>query len=85
MLRVLLLALMLGGCAYNGEPPSQSVVAEQVESIDQSSVATVNNQDMPPWMFFTVILLAGWAIPTPSSMFMGVGSAVTGAVRLFRG
>jgi len=74
---VVLCALMAGlflfGCA--GTAP-QEVVAETVDTINQTSSVVTN--EMEPWVLGVIILLAGWAIPSPTEMIKGIAN-------LFRG
>lgn len=54
---------------------------------EAQTIQQITNQ-LPPWMFGLVILLAGWAIPTPKecfAMLKGViGSVFTGAGGLIK-
>ena len=69
---VILCALMLGhfisGCA--GIPAPQEVVAETVDTVNQTSNVITNQ--LEPWVLGVIILLAGWAIPSPAEMFGGL-------------
>ena len=60
--------LCFSSCASS--PAPQEVSAETIGVVDQTS--QIINQQMPVWMFGVVILLAGWAIPTPKVMFKGI-------------
>ena len=42
---------------------------------EAKTISQITNQ-MPMWMFAVVILLAGWAIPTPRECMLGVKSLV---------
>ena len=42
------------------------------------TVQQISNQ-MPMWMFATVMILAGWAIPTPKECLLGLGIVLNGA------
>ena len=68
MVRVCLIViaiLMLAGCTM---APPQEVIAETIGTVDQtSSVITNTGMDFKTLLVF--VLLAGWAIPSPSEMF----------------
>lgn len=67
VLTVMMTCLLLLGCA--GVPAPQEVVAESIDSVNQSSNVVTN--EMEPWVLGIIILLAGWAIPSPYEMFRG--------------
>lgn len=71
--------LILTGCA--GVPAPQEVVAETVDTINQTSNIVTN--EMEPWMLGVIILLAGWAIPSPGEMIRGLFSFIASIRKLF--
>ena len=73
--------LVLWGCS--AVPTPQAVTAESIDSVQQTSNVITN--EISPWIMGIVILLAGWAIPSPAEMFKGVGSFIINAVKLFKG
>lgn len=80
MIRLLLLTLLLVGCS--SVPGSQEVVAETVDTVNQSS--SVINNDLEPWVLGVIILLAGWAIPSPGEMLRGLVSGISIVRGVFR-
>jgi hypothetical protein len=58
---------MMLGCA--GVPAPQEVAAETIGVVSQTSNVITN--EVEPWMLGVIILLAGWAIPSPSEMVRG--------------
>jgi len=47
----------------------EAQVADQANRVDGTQII---NEDLPPWLIGLLILLAGWAIPTPMEMAMGI-------------
>jgi uncharacterized membrane protein AbrB (regulator of aidB expression) len=72
---------LLWGCA--GLPAPQEVAAESIGSVSQTSNVVTN--EMEPWILGVIILLAGWAIPSPGEMLRGLFHFLGGIRRLFRG
>jgi branched-subunit amino acid permease len=68
------LLYILFGCA--GMTPDQSVVADSVGVVDQTS-EIVNNTGMDFKTLIVFAVLAGWAIPSPSEMFSWIGKCLT--------
>ena len=62
------IALLLYGCA--GIPSPQEVSAEAIDTVNQTS--SVVNNELEPWVLGVIILLAGWAIPSPMEMIRGL-------------
>ena len=67
--------------AQVGKENTQQVVGSQTEADGEAQVADqanrvegtqIINEDVPLWLWGIVILLAGWAIPTPMDMAIGV-------------
>ena len=67
----------------NNQAVAQIETGDEISSGDNSSVTKAKqanavkgtqiiNQDQPLWLWAIVILLAGWAIPTPMTMAIGV-------------
>lgn len=73
------IVLLLTGCA--GIPAPQEVVAETVGSVSQTSNVITNM--IEPWMLGVIILLAGWAIPSPGEMIKGLFSLIGSIRNLF--
>ena len=77
----MMMLLVLTGCA--GVPAPQEVTAETIDTVSQISNVITNN--IEPWVLGVIILLAGWAIPSPMEMIRGLFGFVGGVVKLFRG
>lgn len=77
---ILVSLLLLCGCA--GIPSPQEVSAEAIDTVNQTS--SVINNDIEPWMLGVIILLAGWAIPSPGEMIRGLFSFINSIRSLFR-
>ena len=67
--------------AQVGKENTQQVVGSQTEAAGEAQVADqanrvkgtqIINEDVPMWLWGIVILLAGWAIPTPMDMALGI-------------
>jgi hypothetical protein len=67
--------------AQVGKENTQQIVGSQTEADGEAQVADqanrvegtqIINEDVPMWLWGIVILLAGWAIPTPMDMALGV-------------
>lgn len=71
---VLLAVLFLGGCAATGIP-AQEFTAEAIETVEANNTVQ-NDYGMSPLELGALILLAGWAIPSPLEMLGGFGSFV---------
>jgi len=76
VLSSMLILVFLTGCA--GMPSPQEVTAEAIDTVNQTS--NVINNDIEPWMLGVIILLAGWAIPSPGEMIRGLFGFI-GAIR----
>ena len=61
---VVLAVIVLAGCS---SIPAQTVSAETIETVDQTS-SVINNMGMDWKVLLLFTLLAGWAIPSPSQM-----------------
>jgi uncharacterized protein YceK len=61
---VVLAVMFLAGCSM---VPAQTVSAEAIETVDQTS-SVINNMGMDWKTLLLLVLLAGWAIPSPSQM-----------------
>ena len=72
--KLLVLLLLLTSCAATGLP-SQEVVAETVGDIETTNTV-INESGMSLYELGALILLAGWAIPSPLEMFGGIGRFV---------
>lgn len=82
MFKVLIMTLLIGGCAGVGVP-SQEIIAEAVETIEANQ--TVENiYGMSHLELAALILLAGWAIPSPSEMLGSLFKGVSYVFKLFR-
>jgi hypothetical protein len=62
---VVIAVLLIAGCA--GMTPSQTVAADTIETVDQTS-SVINNTGMDWKTLLLFTLLAGWAIPSPAQM-----------------
>lgn len=67
--------------AQVGKENTQQIVGSQTEAGGEAQVADqanrvegtqIINEDLPPWLIGLLILLAGWAIPTPMDMALGI-------------
>ncbi len=64
---ILLAALLLAGCAGL---PSQEITAGDIGGdFTTKTLTETYNYQMEMWQFGALILLAGWAIPSPAEMF----------------
>ena len=73
--------LLLQGCGIVPDLP-QEVVAETIGTVSQVSNVITSNTE--PWLIGTTILLAGWAIPSPTEMARGLFGFIGNAVKLFK-
>lgn len=71
---VLIAVLFLGGCAATGIP-AQEFAAETIETV-QANNTVENDYGMSPMELGALILLAGWAIPSPLEMLGGFSSFI---------
>ena len=76
----LMMLLILVGCA--GTPAPQEVKAESIDTVSQ--VSNVITNEIEPWLLGVIILLAGWAIPTPGAMIRGMFGFIADIFKLFR-
>ena len=74
--------LFLQGCGIVPDIP-QEVVAETIGTVSQ--VSNVVTNQVEPWLIGVIILLAGWAIPSPMEMARGLFGFIGGTVKLFKG
>ena len=86
----IIVALLLMSCATGVTPtevPIDTTVSGDVGEISNSVESSVKNitQQMTWWQFVLVILLAGWAIPSPGEMFRGMFSGLIALKGLFFG
>lgn len=69
---------LLTACASSGTPSQELAlevagsVAGDVSSVSEQVSSTVNNSGLNWWQFGAVVLLAGWAIPSPTEMVRGL-------------
>ena len=81
---IIMVALVLVGCAAAGVPAPQDVTAETVGSVTQTQTSSIINNEIPPWLIGVIILLAGWAIPTPTTMIKGMFSTIYDIINMFK-
>ena len=77
----LMLVMLLTGCGI--VPAPQEVAAETIDTVNQ--VSNVITNKIEPWILGVIILLAGWAIPSPMEMVRGLFGFVGSIIKLFRG
>ena len=53
----------------NTEASGEAQVADQANKVQGTQII---NSDLPPWVLLMIALLAGWAIPAPMQMAMGI-------------
>lgn len=53
----------------NTEASGEAQVAEQANKVSGTQII---NEKMPPWVLILIALLAGWAIPSPMEMALGI-------------
>jgi hypothetical protein len=53
----------------NTEASGEAQVADQANKIEGTQII---NSDLPPWILIMIALLAGWAIPSPMEMALGI-------------
>ena len=53
----------------NTEASGEAQVADQANKVEGTQII---NSDLPPWVLLMIALLAGWAIPAPMQMAMGI-------------
>ena len=70
--------ILLTGCA--GMPSPQEVAAETIDTVNQTS-SVVNNQ-IDTKTLIIIIFLAGWALPSFSSMFGGLFGGIFKVLKL---
>lgn len=71
VLAVIIILIVLGGCAATGIP-AQEFTAEAIETVEANNTVQ-NDYGMSPLELGALILLAGWAIPSPLEMIGGFG------------
>ena len=53
----------------NTEAGDNAQIADQANSVTGTQII---NSDLPPWILIMIALLAGWAIPSPMEMALGI-------------
>ena len=53
----------------NTEAGDNAQIADQANAVTGTQII---NSDLPPWVLLMIALLAGWAIPAPMQMAMGI-------------
>ena len=53
----------------NTEAGDNAQIADQANAVTGTQII---NSDLPPWVLLLIALLAGWAIPAPMQMAMGI-------------
>lgn len=51
------------------EASGEAQVADQANKVEGTQII---NSDLPPWILIMIALLAGWAIPSPMEMALGI-------------
>lgn len=78
---ILICLVLVTGCGTL--PAPQEIQAETIETVNQVSNVVTNN--IQPWLLGVIILLAGWAIPTPATMIRGFFGFIASIVGIFTG
>lgn len=73
---LILSSLLLAGCASTGIPPQDVTTGAVSGDVVTKSVNETVNYGMSLYELGALILLAGWAIPSPLEMFGGVGKFI---------
>jgi hypothetical protein len=53
----------------NTEASGEAQVADQANKVSGTQII---NENLPPWVLILIALLAGWAIPSPMEMALGI-------------
>jgi hypothetical protein len=53
----------------NTEAGDNAQIADQANAVTGTQII---NSDLPPWVLIMIALLAGWAIPSPMEMALGI-------------
>ena len=53
----------------NTEASGEAQVADQANKVEGTQII---NEKLPPWVLIMIALLAGWAIPSPMEMALGI-------------
>ena len=53
----------------NTEAGDNAQIADQANAVTGTQII---NSDLPPWILIMIALLAGWAIPSPMEMALGI-------------
>lgn len=53
----------------NTEASGEAQVADQANKVEGTQII---NSELPPWILIMIALLAGWAIPSPMEMALGI-------------
>jgi hypothetical protein len=53
----------------NTEASGEAQVADQANKVSGTQII---NENLPPWVLILIALLAGWAIPSPMEMAIGI-------------
>ena len=53
----------------NTEASGEAQVADQANRVSGTQII---NEELPPWVLILIALLAGWAIPSPMEMALGI-------------